>query len=348
VRWLPDNQPLQRLSIALGSGNMNIATLKRVSLAEVDGVEVLSLVDNAVDFLSTTDKKEVQSFRQWTRKRIGKEAAMSHTLPFAEHGFSMLIRVLQGGKSTSILFDTGCSSEGVIVNAERMGVDLKEVECIVLSHGHYDHTGGLLSALNAIGKADLPVIAHKDVFKTRGTANPDGTVRAYPEFPTKEQLKEARLIETKQPLLVAADTVLVTGEIPRETSFEKGYLKHKALVKGTWQSDPWIWDDQAIAVNVKGKGLVVLSGCAHAGIINTVRYAQRVTSVADVCAVIGGFHLAGKDCEGRIGQSVEEMRRISPGVVVPCHCTGWRAKFALAVAMPDAFVWNSVGNLYRL
>jgi 7,8-dihydropterin-6-yl-methyl-4-(beta-D-ribofuranosyl)aminobenzene 5'-phosphate synthase len=327
---------------------MNTAEPKPVELAEVDGLEVLSLVDNSVDFLSTTDRKEVQSFRQWTRKRSGKEAAMSDMLPFAEHGFSMLIRILQGGKSTSILFDTGCSSEGVIVNAERMGVDLKEVECIILSHGHYDHTGGLLSALKTIGKADLPVIVHKDVFKTRGTANSDGTVRAYPEFPTKEQLKKARLIETKQPLLVADDTFLVTGEIPRETSFEKGFLQHKALVNGLWQADPWIWDDQAIAVNVKGKGLLVLSGCAHAGIINTVRYAQRATSVTDVCAIIGGFHLAGKDGEGRIRQSVEEMRRISPGLVVPCHCSGWRAKFALAAALPDAFVWNSVGNLYRL
>jgi 7,8-dihydropterin-6-yl-methyl-4-(beta-D-ribofuranosyl)aminobenzene 5'-phosphate synthase len=327
---------------------MNTAAPKHVELTEVDGVEVLSLVDNSVDFISTTDKKEVQSYRQWTQKRSGKEIAMSHMLPFAEHGFSMLFRVLQGGKSTSILFDTGCSSEGVIVNAERMGVDLKEVECIVLSHGHYDHAGGLLSTLEAIDKANLPVIVHEDVFKTRGTANPDGTVRVYPDFPTREQLNKARLTETKQPLLVAGDTVLVTGEIPRETSFEKGYLKHKALVGGSWQADPWIWDDQAIAVNVKGKGLAVLSGCAHAGIINTINYAQRVTRVTDVCAVIGGFHLAGKEGEGRIQQSVEEMLRIRPGLVVPCHCSGWRAKFALAVTMPDAFVWSSVGNLYRL
>jgi 7,8-dihydropterin-6-yl-methyl-4-(beta-D-ribofuranosyl)aminobenzene 5'-phosphate synthase len=322
-----------------------MSNTKQVQLGEVDSLEALSLVDNTVDFLSTTGRKEVQSLRQWTQKR---SKAISHTLPFAEHGFSMLIRVWKGGKSTSILFDTGCSSDGVVVNAERMGVDLKEVEYIVLSHGHYDHTGGLISALKAIGKAGLPVIAHPDVFKARGSANPNGTVRAYPEFPTHEQLKTARLIETKQPFLVAGDTVLVTGEIPRETSFEKGYLQHRALVEGVWRADPLIWDDQAVAFNVKGKGLVVVSGCAHAGIINTVRYAQRVTGVADVCAVVGGFHLAGKDCEARIGQSVEEMRRINPGLVVPCHCSGWRAKFALAAALPDAFVWNSVGNLYRL
>jgi 7,8-dihydropterin-6-yl-methyl-4-(beta-D-ribofuranosyl)aminobenzene 5'-phosphate synthase len=319
-----------------------------VEPAEVDGVEVLSLVDNTVDFLSAINRKEVQSFRQWTRKRSGKETATSQRLPFAEHGFSMLIRVFQGRKSSSILFDTGCSSDGVIVNAACMGVNLKEVDCIVLSHGHYDHTGGLLSALKAIHKADLPVIIHEDVFKIRGTANPDGTVRAYPKFPTKEQLKRTRLTVTKQPFLLPGDRVLVTGEIPRETSFEKGYLGHKAFVKGVWQADPWIWDDQAIVVNVRGKGLVVLSGCAHAGIINTVAYAQEIMKNTQVYAVIGGFHLAGKENESRIERTVEELKRIGPKLIVPSHCTGWRGMFAIANAMPSAFVWNSVGNLYRV
>jgi 7,8-dihydropterin-6-yl-methyl-4-(beta-D-ribofuranosyl)aminobenzene 5'-phosphate synthase len=129
-----------------------MSNTKRVQLREADSIEAFSLVDNTVDFLSTTGRKEVQSFRQWTQKR---SKAMSHTLPFAEHGFSMLIRVWKGGKSTSILFDTGCSPDCVVKNAECMGMDLKEVEYIVLSHGHYDHTGGLLSALKAIGKASL-------------------------------------------------------------------------------------------------------------------------------------------------------------------------------------------------
>jgi 7,8-dihydropterin-6-yl-methyl-4-(beta-D-ribofuranosyl)aminobenzene 5'-phosphate synthase len=328
---------------------MDTAEHENSKIREADSVEVLSLVDNSVNSLSTTDKKEANSFRQWTKKRYGQKWARKHSqLPRAEHGFSMLIRVLSGRKSNSILFDTGSSRGGVIENAKIMGLDLSEVEGIVLSHGHYDHFGGLLSALKAINKINLPIIVHEDMFKTRGVANPDGTIRVYPEFPSKKQMISAQLIETKQPLLVADDMVLVTGEIPRETNFEKGYLQHKALVNGLWQADPWIWDDRAIVINVKGKGLVVLSGCAHAGIINTINYAQRISGITNIYAVIGGFHLAGKEGESRIEQSVEEMRRINLKIVVPSHCTGWRAICTIATTMPTAFIWNSVGNLYQL
>ena len=173
-------------------------------IAEVDGLEVLSLVDNSVDFLSTIDKKEAHSFRQWTKKWNGQEFAKNHSqLPFAEHGFSMLVRVLRGRKSVSILFDTGISADGVVENAKRIGLDLSEVEYVVLSHGHYDHFGGLVSALKTINKANLPLIVHEDMFKTRGTANTGGTIRTYPKFPTKEQLGSAQLINTKQPYLIA-------------------------------------------------------------------------------------------------------------------------------------------------
>jgi 7,8-dihydropterin-6-yl-methyl-4-(beta-D-ribofuranosyl)aminobenzene 5'-phosphate synthase len=328
---------------------MSKAESGHFKIKEVDGLEVLSLLDNSADFLSTPERKEVQHFREWTKKRYGREWTNAHSkLPFAEHGFSMLIRTMRAGESNSILFDTGGSSNGVIENAKRMGIDLSEVESIVLSHGHYDHFGGLLSSLNAISKDDLPLIVHEDMFKTRGVINVDGTMRVYPEFPRKREVSSANLILTKQPYLIANDRVLVTGEIPRETSFEKGYLQHRTIVNGSWQPDPWIWDDRAIIVNVKEKGLVVISGCAHAGIINTLNYAQRITLVANIYAVIGGFHLAGKEAETRIRESVEEIQLIHPTIIVAAHCTGWRAKCKMANTMPKKFIWNNVGNLYKL
>ena len=323
--------------------------LEHIKIREVDSVEIISIVDNTVDFLSSINKKEVQSFRQWTQKRYGQEWTKTHSqLPVAEHGFSMLIRVLNEGESHSILFDTGSSPDGVVENSARMGLDLNEVECIVLSHGHYDHWGGLLFALKAIAKVNLPVIIHGDMFKTRGTTNQNGTVRKYPEFPSQEQLRQTRLIETKEPFEVADGIVLVTGEVPRETSFEKGYSQHRVLINGSWQPDPWIWDDRALVINVKGKGLVVLSGCAHAGIINTIAYAQKITGIMNVYAVMGGFHLSGKENEKIIEPTVRELRQINPKLVVPSHCTGWRAMCTMANAMPGAFVWNSVGNLYEI
>lgn len=319
-----------------------------LKIREVDGVEILSLVDNSVDFLSTVDKESVQSFGQWTKERHGQEWARTHSqLPLAQHGFSMLVRVSNEGKSSSFLFDTGGSSEAVIVNAERMGLDLSEVECIVLSHGHYDHFGGLRSALKAVNRANLPIIVHEDMFGTRGVADSDGTIRKYPEFPTEEQLSSAQLVRTKQPSLIVDGTVLITGEIPRRIRFEKGLPQHRVQVNGEWQPDPWIWDDRAIVINVKEKGLLVISGCAHAGIINTTIYAQQITGLADVHAIMGGFHLAGKEQEGRINATVKELQRINPKLLVPSHCTGWRALCAIANTLPQTFVWNSVGNLYK-
>jgi 7,8-dihydropterin-6-yl-methyl-4-(beta-D-ribofuranosyl)aminobenzene 5'-phosphate synthase len=327
----------------------NVKRNMKFKIREADAVEIISLVDNSVDFLSTIYKKEALSFRQWTKKRYGEEWTRTHSqLPIAEHGFSTLIRVLHSRKQVSILFDTGISSDGVVENAKRMGLELSEVEYVVLSHGHYDHFGGLVSALKAINKTNLPLIVHEDMFKTRGTENSDGTIRTYTEFPNREQLSSAKLINTKHPHLIADDMILVTGEIPRETSFEKGFLQHKALINGSWQPDPIILDDRAIVFSVKRKGLVVISGCAHAGIINTIKYAQRISGIKDIYAVIGGFHLAGKENENRIEPTVREFKRLSPNLIVPSHCTGWRGMFAIAKALPEAFVWNSVGNLYSM
>jgi 7,8-dihydropterin-6-yl-methyl-4-(beta-D-ribofuranosyl)aminobenzene 5'-phosphate synthase len=315
---------------------------------EAYAVEILSLVDNSVDFLSTINKKQVQSFRQWRRERYGREWARTHTqLPCAEHGFSMLVRVFSEDKARCVLFDTGGSPEGIVKNAECMGISLSEVECIVLSHGHYDHFGGLISAVKAVNKVNLPVIVHEDMFETRGSANPKGAVRKYPEFPTEAQLSPAQIVRTKKPSLTADGMVCVTGEIPRKISFETGYTPHRIFVNGTWKPDPKIWDDRAIAIKIRGKGLVVISGCAHAGIINTISYAQQITETEKVHVVMGGFHLSGREFENRIQPTIKELQKINPTLLVPSHCTGWKAMCAIAKTFPDSFVSNSVGNLYR-
>ncbi|MEM2440739.1 MAG: MBL fold metallo-hydrolase [Candidatus Bathyarchaeia archaeon] len=318
-----------------------------IKLRSVDHLEIICLMDNCVDLMSFIDRKEVQNVRSWVENCMGREwVDKNFRPPIAEHGLSMLVKVLCNGESYAVLFDTGVSPNGAVLNAKGMGVNLENVETIVLSHGHYDHHGGLLSFIKVIGKKRLPIIVHEDMFKTRGIAQKDGSIRKHPDFPSKNQIKPAVFVKTKHPYLLAEDTILVTGEIPRKTDFEKGYEHQRALVNGAWQPDPWVWDDRALAVNVKGKGLVVVSGCAHAGIVNTVLYAKQVTGASKIHAIIGGFHLSGKDCEERIGKTVEMLKQFNPDIVVPMHCTGWRAAFAIAEAMPKAFVWNSVGNLY--
>lgn len=318
-------------------------------IEEADSVEIISIVDNSVDFLSSTDKKQVQSFRQWTMARYGQEWARVHVeLPVAEHGFSMLVRVMKDRQARTVLFDTGVSDRGIVENALRMGLNLKEVEAIVLSHGHYDHFGGLEAAVKKINNPGLPIVAHKSMFEVRGTSNSDGTIREYPNFPAEARLSPGRIVTTKQPSLLVDGLICVTGEIPRKTSYERGFTRHRTFMNGAWQSDPWIRDDRAIVINVKGKGLVVLSGCAHAGIINTVSYAQQITDVVKIYALIGGFHLAGKEFENQIEPTINELRKISPALIAPSHCTGWKAIYAMIKTLPEAFVWNSVGNLYTL
>jgi 7,8-dihydropterin-6-yl-methyl-4-(beta-D-ribofuranosyl)aminobenzene 5'-phosphate synthase len=229
-----------------------------------------------------------------------------------------------------------------------MEIDLGEVSYVVLSHGHYDHFGGLKGVVKAINKRDLPIIGHENMMKRRGTANSKGEIREYSTLPKIEELSPAKFVYNKEPLLIAQDLACVTGEIPRQTGFETGLMQNRIFSDGTWQPDHLILDDRALVLSVKGKGLVVISGCAHAGIINTVQYAQQITGVKQVYAVLGGFHLAGREFEKRIEPTIEELRQINPAIIGAGHCTGWRALNAIAEAFPEAFVFNSVGTFYKL
>ena len=168
--------------------------------------------------------------------------------------------------------------------------------------------------------------------------------------PSRGALQEAGLeiVERRQPSLLFDDSVLITGEVDRTTEFEHGMPFHEALTDGVWAPDPLILDDQALIVHVAGHGLVVLTGCGHAGIVNIVRHARRLTGVDTVAAVVGGFHLGGPAFEQIIKPTVEALAELDPEVIIPAHCTGWRAAHALAEAMPHAFIPNSVGSRLEL
>ena len=322
--------------------------IETVDLKEASKLEIVSLMDNTVDFLSSNTRKEVQSLWHWTKEQYGTEWAQAHKeLPFAEHGFCMLIRVFQNQETCTILFDTGVSSTGVIVNAKRMGIDLSEVSYVVLSHGHYDHFGGLPAIVEAVNRIDLPIITHEDMFKRKGTVSLSGNVREYPLFPSIEQLTPARIKNTKEPHLIANNLAFITGEIPREVTFEKGLMQNRIYSNNSWHPDPLVLDDRALIVNIKDKGLVIISGCAHSGIINTIRYAQQITGCTKVYAILGGFHLAGKEFEKRIEPTIKELEVINPEFIVTSHCTGWRALVSIAQEFPNNFVSNSVGNIYQ-
>jgi 7,8-dihydropterin-6-yl-methyl-4-(beta-D-ribofuranosyl)aminobenzene 5'-phosphate synthase len=189
------------------------------------------------------------------------------------------------------------------------------------------------------------MVVHPGAWAKRRIAIP-GVLEFELPTPSRRALVDAGfdIVEREQPSLLFEDSVLITGEVDRTTAFEQGMPFHEALSDGAWGPDPLIPDDQALVVNVDGHGLVVLTGCGHAGIVNIVRYARRLTGVSTVAAVVGGFHLGGPAFEPLIGPTVDALAELSPEVVIPAHCSGWRAAQALATHLPDAYIPNSVGS----
>jgi 7,8-dihydropterin-6-yl-methyl-4-(beta-D-ribofuranosyl)aminobenzene 5'-phosphate synthase len=219
---------------------------------------------------------------------------------------------------------------------------------VVLSHGHFDHVMGLDGLARRLGPRNLPLLLHPDFWTRRRVLLPNG-VWDLP-MPSRAGIEGGgfQVIEDRQPSFLLDGRLLITGEVDRTSGFEKGFPGHQAWRDGGWQPDPLIHDDQAAVLHVRDKGLVVLTGCGHAGIVNIVRHAKRLTGVSTVYAVLGGFHLSGGLFEQIIPPTVAALAAEEPEVVVPAHCTGWKAQLALAAGLPGAFRPNSVGSRFEL
>ncbi len=269
--------------------------------------------------------------------------------PLAEHGFSALITIRKNDSERRVLFDAGLTPDGLAENMRRLSVSPKGIEAIVLSHGHFDHTTGLDGLVRALGRANLPVIIHPEFWSRRRITIPGREPFELPST-SRSALRGAgfEIIEERQPSFLLDGSLLVTGEVDRSTEFEKGFPVHQAFRDEEWRPDPLILDDQAAVLNVRDKGLVVMTGCGHAGIVNIVRYARKLTGVEQVYAVIGGFHLNGPLFEPIIAATCKALAELAPQVIVPAHCTGWRAVHALAASFPEAFIPNSVGTRFEL
>jgi 7,8-dihydropterin-6-yl-methyl-4-(beta-D-ribofuranosyl)aminobenzene 5'-phosphate synthase len=238
---------------------------------------------------------------------------------------------------------------GVLHNMDQLRVNPNEMEAIVLSHFHMDHTGSLHSILEKIS-GPIPLVVHPDAFLyPRFVELKDGSKKRFPRTLVRKDLdpRNVKIQESKTPTPILDGSILVTGEIERTTAFEKGMPNALLEREGRLERDP-IKDDQALVMNLKGKGLVVVSGCSHAGIINTVLYAKKLTGVEKIHAVLGGFHLSGAFFEKILEKTIEMLKALSPAVVVPMHCTGRKAIERFSQEFPSAFVLNSVGSKITL
>jgi 7,8-dihydropterin-6-yl-methyl-4-(beta-D-ribofuranosyl)aminobenzene 5'-phosphate synthase len=346
-------------------------------LQEVEKVSITILMDNSTDFLLTSSAHAV-------RPPLIVNEKFNLPPPVAEHGFSALVNVvskyvqIKGEKNNSVnecktvknsssinntfLFDTGVSKNGVVHNANTFGIDFKKLDGIILSHGHFDHFTGLVNIIKRISDrqlstANLDVFAHPDAFLRRWEIYPDGK-RAKMPFLDETQLKKAGATIHKNTGITLlpnqySPSLLITGQIPRETSFEKGFPfqyaenTHKDDKKNL-VPDPLVKDDQAIVINVRNKGLIILTGCGHAGVINSINYAKKITGVDKIYAVIGGFHLPadGGIYEEAIDPTLKELQKANPEYIVPCHCTGWLATNKIIDLMPEKFIQSAVGTIF--
>jgi 7,8-dihydropterin-6-yl-methyl-4-(beta-D-ribofuranosyl)aminobenzene 5'-phosphate synthase len=323
--------------------------MEAIALEPVDALTVTVLVDNVTDSLLADQgpakrASMAASPRMPARLFVGGDTDDALR---AEHGFSVLVTVARSGRQTRVLFDAGRTPDGLVENMRRLELSPGDIDVIVLSHGHWDHVTGMEGLVGRVGRANMPVLIHPEFWTRRRLAFPG---RDPFELPTtsRNALQGAgfEIVEERRPSFLLDGALLVTGEVDRTTEFERGFPGHEAHRHGAWQPDPLILDDQALVAKLRGRGLVVLTGCGHSGIINILRYVQKLTAESAIHAVIGGFHLSGAAFEPIIGPTCDALAELSPDYLVPAHCTGWRATHALAARFPEAFIQNSVGTRF--
>ena len=329
-------------------------------MRQLDELELVVVVDNETDTLSSIDNA-VQTPESRNILDRGEETVFDH-LCCACHGFSVLLTGRIGDQTRTVLFDVGPYSDIWLANADRLGVELATIETIFLSHWHWDHSGALPEVITAIAEARAadglapPVMdVHPDRPTQRGVRVNDGRISLLPPEPELGELTAAGAVVAQEGHAhdVADGFFHGSGEIPRLTSFETGLHGHVTRRDGNsdedFEDDPLILDERYLAAAVAGRGTTVLSACSHAGIINAATAASSLSD-APLDLVLGGYHLSGGAMEQRIPETVEALRALDPQLVAPGHCTGWRAKAALANEFSPSgrYAPSVVGTRYRL
>jgi len=313
-------------------------------------VEITVLVDNWADLLV----KSTETVKRFTEEPL-----------LAEHGFAALVDLK--GAGVRILWDAGMTEIALLENARRLKIDLSAVDKIALSHGHGDHYAAVTDVLSVTAQSPsprewdkdasvgeisayakgrrTPVIVHPAAFRERWGIDKDGKKHGPNLMPRNEwEAAGADIIPAEGPYQLGPGC-WTTGNVPRLSFETAGISSRMAYRQGDSFIRDRLEDDQSIVINLKDKGLVVLTGCAHAGVVNTVNYAKEISGVNRVWAILGGFHLAPAKDED-VQRTIDEIQQLEPALVAPTHCSGFNAISRFADQMPDAFVQGAVGTTY--
>jgi 7,8-dihydropterin-6-yl-methyl-4-(beta-D-ribofuranosyl)aminobenzene 5'-phosphate synthase len=253
-----------------------------------------------------------------------------------QHGLSLLLEAELEGEKRTVLMDVGQNHKALRFNMDELGVDPLTIDAVVLTHCHYDHTGGLAEMVRSIGKPGLPVIGHPGTFRPHFVTRPFlRHVGVRPED-SREHLEEAGacLYLTRDPFFLMPG-LRTTGEVPRQTGFEEPGIALSTIEDGAVIEDQ-VLDDISVIAGLRERGLVVLTGCSHAGIVNITRHAQTLTGITRLEGILGGFHLVEAGAQ-RIEKTVEALQDLAPGRIAAGHCTGFQAQAALHRSFGDRF-----------
>lgn len=324
-----------------------------MKLHPVDQCDVTVLVDNVTDLLSSVPHNVTTHAHNLVK--TGKVKELSGTCACCAHwGLSLSVRVKREDTSHELLFDSGPEGATVERNGDRLGIDFSSIEEVMLSHGHWDHVGGMIHALRVIHEANggrrVPVHVNEGMFVDRGMEIA-GTVLPFEGVPSAAEMEAVggEIVSDPNAHTTLDDMLYVSGEIPRVTPFEQGLPpSHVKKTEKGWEPDRLIMDERYLAVHVLRKGVIVFTACSHAGVVNVLKNARDVFGPTPIYAVMGGFHLSGATMERIIPDTVRNMRQFDLREVVPGHCTGWRAVHELVDAFgEDRVVPSAVGQSHH-